>query len=60
VHGRDAEIVPLPTVEVQNDGSEAERLGDSARDQRQNGVQIALAADELRDSDEGTDTRELL
>src|SRR5919204_119383 len=60
VDGRDAEIVPLAAIEVEDDGAEAENLGHRPGDEREDRGQIALSADELGDPDEGPDAGQLV
>jgi hypothetical protein len=59
VNGRDAEVVPLTAVEVEDDGAEAEHFGNRPSDQGEHGREVALRAHELGDADERADTREL-
>ena len=43
VNGRDAEVVPLRAVEIENDGAEADDFRDRPRDQREDGRKVASA-----------------
>src|SRR5512132_155626 len=52
VNGRDAEVVPLRAVEIENHGAEADDFRDRPRDQRENGRKVALRTHELGDADE--------
>ena len=55
VDRRDAEVVPRAAVEVDDDRSVAERLGDRAGDRREQVVEVALGAHEPRDLEEGAE-----
>src|SRR5438876_2068975 len=59
VNGRDAEVVPLTAVEIENDGAEADDFRDRPRDQREDGRKVALRTHELGDADERSDSHKV-
>ena len=59
MNGRDAEVVPLTAVEIENDGAEADDFRDRPRDQREDGRKVALRTHELGDADERSDSHKV-
>src|SRR5207244_3768491 len=57
VYVRDAEIVELRAVEVEDDGLELERLGDCLHDRRERALEVPLAADHARHLEQRLDAR---
>ena len=58
VDGRDDEVVPLAAVEVDDDSSEGERVGDRARDRPEELRQLLAGAHEARHFEQPAEPRE--
>src|SRR2546423_1918402 len=54
---RDAEVVELAPVEVQDDGLELERFGNRLHDRRERALEVPLAADHARDLEQRLNAR---
>src|SRR5439155_17529676 len=57
VHIRDAEVVELRAVEVEDDGLELERLGNGLHDRRERALEVPLTADHARHLEQRLDAR---